>query len=104
LKSINDNEAFRCDDVHFAFSNLGRFDNTAHDDIDEHYFGVSLIEHRWTSSILVGVSTIHDRLCFTLTYNSNMIDERFIERWIEQIKDLLNTISTSLQQTNPEKV
>ncbi|CAF4951691.1 unnamed protein product, partial [Rotaria sp. Silwood1] len=92
LKMINNNEYFSCDDVHFAFSNLGLLSNTNHNQIEEHYFGVSLIEQRWTSSILVGISTIKDHLCFTITYNKNKVEKDFIEKWIEKIYYLLEQI------------
>ena len=92
LKMINDNHAFCCDDVQFAFSNMGVLPNTSENQIEEHYFGVSLIEDRWTSSILVGVGTIHDRLCFTITYNQNKIETTFVDRWIEKIYSLLERI------------
>ncbi|CAF0756229.1 unnamed protein product [Rotaria sordida] len=92
LKMINNNEYFSCDDVHFAFSNLGLLSNTNDNQIEEHYFGVSLIEQRWTSSILVGISTINDHLCFTITYNKNKIETNFIEKWIEKIYYLLEQI------------
>ncbi|CAF0736260.1 unnamed protein product [Rotaria sp. Silwood1] len=92
LKMINNNEYFSCDDVHFAFSNLGLLSNTNHNQIEEHYFGVSLIEQRWTSSILVGISTIKDHLCVTITYNKNKVEKDFIEKWIEKIYYLLEQI------------
>jgi hypothetical protein len=92
LKMINDNEDFSCDDVAFAFSNLGLLSNTDDNQIEEQYFGVSLIEQRWTSSIIVGISTINDHLCFTITYNKNTIAKDFIEKWIEKISDLFEQI------------
>jgi hypothetical protein len=92
LKMINNNEEFSCDDVHFAFSNLGLLTNTIDNQIEEQYFGVSLIEQRWTSSILVGISTIQNHLCFTITYNKNQIKENFIDKWIEKIYYLLEQI------------
>jgi hypothetical protein len=92
LKMINNNEYFSCDDVHFAFSNLGLLSNTNDNQIEEHYFGVSLIEQRWTSSILVGISTINNHLGFTITYNKNKIEKNFIDQWIEKIYYLLEQI------------
>ncbi|CAF1338464.1 unnamed protein product [Rotaria magnacalcarata] len=92
LNMINNNESFSCDDVHFAFSNLGLLSNTDDNQIEEHYFGVSLIEQRWTSAILVGVSTINGRLCFTIAYSKNKIEKAFIEKWIEKIYYLLEQI------------
>ncbi|CAF0749024.1 unnamed protein product [Adineta ricciae] len=85
LKMIHNNEDFSVNDVDFAFSNLGSLTNTAADQIEEHYYGVSLIEQRWTSLILVGVSTINNHLCFTITYNKNCISKDFIEKWIEKM-------------------
>jgi hypothetical protein len=92
LKMINNNESFSCDDVHFAFSNLGLLTNTIDNQIKEHYFGVSLIEQRWTSSILIGISTINNQLCFTITYNKNQVEKQFIDQWIEKISYLLEQI------------
>lgn len=92
LKLINNNESFSCDDVHFAFSNLGLLPNTNDNQIEEQYFGVSLIEQRWTSSILVGVSTVNNRLCFTITYNKNKVKKDFIEKWVEKFYCLLEQI------------
>jgi hypothetical protein len=92
LKLINNNEYFSCDDVHFAFSNLGVLLNTDDNQIDEHYFGVSLIEDRWTSYILIGISTINNHLCFTISYNKNKIEKNFIEKWIEKIYYLLEQL------------
>jgi hypothetical protein len=92
LRMINNNEVFSCDDVHFAFSNLGLLSNTDDNQIEEQYFGVSLIEQRWTSSILVGISTINNHLCFTITYNKNKIEKNFIEKWIEKIYYLFEQI------------
>ena len=85
LKMINNNETFSCDDVQFAFSNLGALPNTMNNQIEEHYFSVSLIEQRWTSSIFVGVSTIRNHLCLTFGYNENQIERNFIENWIDKI-------------------
>lgn len=85
LKLINNNETFSCDDVQFAFSNLGVLPNTMNNEIEEHYFSVSLIEQRWTSSIFVGISTIQTHLCLTIGYNENQIEKTFIEKWIEKI-------------------
>ncbi|UJR33688.1 hypothetical protein I4U23_021117 [Adineta vaga] len=53
LKMINNNEDFSLNDVDFAFSNLGLLNNTTDNHIEEHYYGVSLIEQRWTSLILI---------------------------------------------------
>lgn len=92
LKLINANDSFSCDDVHFAFSNLGLLPNLKDDPIEEHYFGVSLIEQRWTSSILLGISTVHENLCFTITYNQNQVPTEFIEKWIEKIYLVLKQI------------
>ena len=92
LKMINNNERLSCDNVHFAFSNLGLLSNTNANHIEEHYFGVSLIEQRWTSLILIGISTINNHLCFTITYNKNKIEKTFIEKWIEKIYYLLEQI------------
>lgn len=93
LKLVNNNEKFSCDDVSFAFSNLGILTDDAQKSqyFNECYFGVSLIEQRWTSSILVGVTTINKRLCFTITYNRNQVSRDFIDEWVEKINLLLNT-------------
>jgi hypothetical protein len=92
LRMINAHQSFSSDDVHFAFSNLGLLSNTNENHIQEHYFGVSLIEQRWTSAILLGISTINDQLCFTITYNKHKISANFIDQWIEQIQYLLKQI------------
>lgn len=92
LKMINNNENFSCDDVQFAFSNLGLLTNTINNHIEEQYFGVSLIEQRWTSSIFVGICTINNHLCFTIAYNKNRIEEYFIDKWIKKIYYLLEQI------------
>lgn len=92
LKAIHNNELFSCDDVHFAFSNLGLLPNIDSNDIIEHYFGVSLVEQRWTSSILLGIGTINNNLCFTITYNQNQIQKDFLDKWIENIYYLLEHI------------
>jgi len=92
LKMINNNEDFCSDDVDFAFSNLGLLSNTNDNQIEEHYYGVSLIEQRWTSLILIGISTINNHLCFTITYNKNKIEKDFIEKWIEKIYYLLEQL------------
>jgi hypothetical protein len=92
LKMLNNNEYLSCNDVQFAFSNLGLLSNTIDNQIKEHYFGVSLIEQRWTSSILLGISTINNNLCFTITYNKNQIEKIFIDKWIEKIYYLLEQI------------
>ncbi|CAF0792582.1 unnamed protein product [Adineta steineri] len=92
LKMINNNEDFSSNDVDFAFSNLGLLSNTSDNQIQEHYYGVSLIEQRWTSLILIGISTINNHLCFTITYNKNKIEKDFIEEWIEKIYYLLEQL------------
>jgi hypothetical protein len=92
LKMINNNEELSATDVDFAFSNLGLLPNTDDNQIEEHYFGVSLIEQRWTSSILLGISTINNHLCFTINYNKNQIEKKFIDKWIEKIYYLLEQI------------
>lgn len=92
LKLIHNNELFCCDDVQFAFSNLGSLSTTSDTQLEEHYFGVSLIEQRWTSSILLGISTINNHLCFTITYNKNQIQAIFLDKWIEKIQSLLEQV------------
>ena len=92
LRMINSDESFSSDDVHFAFSNLGLLSKTNENQLEEHYFGVSLIEQRWTSSILLGISTIEKRLCFTITYNKNIVSEAFVDEWIEKIYYVLERI------------
>lgn len=92
LKMINNDQAFSCDDVQFAFSNLGVLTNTKGYHISEHYFCVSLIEQRWTSSIFLGVSTIRNQLCLTIGYNGNEIEKNFIEKWIEKIDHIFKQI------------
>ena len=92
LKLIHANELLSCDDVQFAFSNLGLLPNLDSNAIVEQYFGVSLVEQRWTSSILLGISTIHNHLCFTITYNKNQIQNEFLDKWIENIYYLLEQI------------
>lgn len=92
LKMVNNNEQFSCDDVDFAFSNVGLLPNTIDNQIEEQYFGVSLIDQRWTSLILLGISTTNDHLCFTITYNKNRIEKFFIDKWIEKIYFLLEQI------------
>ena len=92
LRMINNDESFSSDDVHFAFSNLGLLSKTQENQLEEHYFGVSLIEQRWTSSILLGISTIENRLCFTITYNRNIVSKAFVNEWIEKIYYVLEQI------------
>lgn len=82
--------------VHFALSNLGNLKPPVELDlfrIDEFYYQVSMEEHRWSSLIFNGISTLDEQLIWGITYNSRLIRTEIIEFMSETIQHLFNTLA-----------
>ncbi|CAF1094495.1 unnamed protein product, partial [Didymodactylos carnosus] len=95
LKMIYKNET-TLSDVDFAFSNLGLLPNEEKR-IDGQYFAVSLPENRWTSHILVGVGTVNNQICWTISYNAKHITKEFVQKWQKNIQNIIEQVVFNTQ-------
>jgi hypothetical protein len=85
---------FQNGSTHFALSNLGSMTTESKNfiEIDEHYFGTSCQAKRWTSLIFHGLCTINNRLCWSITYNSELIRDEIVEELIQNLNEIIDEI------------
>lgn len=82
--------------VHYALSNLGSFPdpNLTHIGIKEIYYNVSCAPNRWSTGIFHGLSTLNDRLCWSIGWNCQLISPRYVRYLCESIQRIISLVIT----------
>lgn len=96
LEQINSDNKFSNANVHFAMSNLGVMNQSTKSldtiKIDEHYFGTTCVQNRWSALVFHGITTVNDQLCWSISYNSECIRDEVIDYLSNFINEILNRI------------
>ena len=93
LDLIEKNNEFYHGSVHFALSNLGAMKSELElFDFKEFYYNTSSVKNRWTAIVFHGLSSVNDKLCWSLGYNSDLFDDLVIQTFIENVKHIVQTV------------
>lgn len=91
LGLIDQDFKFENGSVHFAMSNLGSLQSSKSNifNVKELYYNTSTVAGRWTAVVFHGLSSINNTLCWSLGYNSDLVDDKCIDYLINSIKNII---------------